>query len=71
MGLYRASIAEFYADLASRGFVIYPGKLTHANCFRIGNIGRLFPADVQALVRAVREVLESQGVALPVTQISA
>ena len=32
---------DFYRRLYGRGFVIYPGKLGHANCFRIGTIGRI------------------------------
>ena len=32
---------RFYQALSDRGFVIYPGKLSHADCFRIGHIGRL------------------------------
>lgn len=48
---------EFYARLRERNFVIYPGKLIDANCFRIGTIGRLYPEDVDALLAAVREVV--------------
>jgi len=48
--------------------VIYPGKLTKADCFRLGTIGRLFPHDIQHLVSAVKEVLEGMEVSLPVTQ---
>jgi 2-aminoethylphosphonate-pyruvate transaminase len=48
---------EFYAHLRERNFVIYPGKLIDANCFRIGTIGRLYPEDVDALLAAVREVV--------------
>jgi 2-aminoethylphosphonate-pyruvate transaminase len=47
----------FYTLLHTRGFTIYPGKLSHANCFRIGTIGRIFEADVVALLAAVRETL--------------
>jgi len=47
----------FYRGLSERGFIIYPGKLTQVNTFRIGTIGRLFPADIQQLVYAVREIL--------------
>mmetsp|Transcript_108651 Transcript_108651/g.215757 ORF Transcript_108651/g.215757 Transcript_108651/m.215757 type:complete len:434 (+) Transcript_108651:42-1343(+) len=60
----------FYARLNERGMVIYPGKLTKADCFRIGTIGRLFPHDLVNLVGAVREILEDMGVQLPVTQVS-
>ena len=62
---------RFYNELAQRGFVIYPGKLTEADCFRVGAIGRLFESDALALVGAVGEVLRGMGVALPVRQIQA
>ena len=39
------------------GYVIYPGKLTDARCFRIGTIGRLYPQDIDALLEAVRSVV--------------
>ncbi|MGE4290728.1 MAG: 2-aminoethylphosphonate--pyruvate transaminase [Desulfovibrio sp.] len=44
---------KFYAELKGRGWVIYPGKVTGADTFRIGNIGHVFPADIQELVKAV------------------
>ncbi len=52
---------ELYARLSDLGFVIYPGKLTHEACFRIGTIGRLFPRDVQALLAAMRRALGEMG----------
>lgn len=61
--------AEFYNELAARGHVIYPGKLTRDNCFRIGSIGRLYPSDVQALLAAIKDVLTGMGVRLPVRQL--
>lgn len=48
---------EFYRRLAERGFVIYPGKVSHADCFRIGTIGRVSVDDVNALVAAIERVL--------------
>jgi 2-aminoethylphosphonate-pyruvate transaminase len=36
---------DFYARLNEMGYVIYPGKVGNANCFRVGCIGRLFPRD--------------------------
>jgi len=59
---------EFYERLSRRGFLIYPGKLTQAECFRLGNIGRLFEADVESLLAAVPIVLEEMGVLPPVRQ---
>lgn len=54
--------SSFYDSLRDRGFVIYPGKLTGVDCFRIGNIGQVFPADIEDLIGAVREVLAEMGV---------
>lgn len=53
----------FYDRLASRGMVIYPGKVTGASCFRIGNIGRLYPRDFEALLAAVDQVALEMGFA--------
>jgi len=60
---------KFYNRLGDRGMVIYPGKLTKADCFRIGTIGRLFPHDLVNLLSAIRETLQEMGVALPVRQV--
>ena len=47
---------RFYDALAARGFLIYPGKLTGAETFRIGVIGALGRADFERLLDAVEEV---------------
>jgi 2-aminoethylphosphonate-pyruvate transaminase len=52
----------FYDRLKDRGYVIYPGKLTVADSFRIGCIGRLYPKDMQGALAAVREVLDEMRV---------
>lgn len=46
---------RFYDELKSRGWVVYPGKVTSADTFRIGNIGHVFPEDMRRLVRTVGE----------------
>jgi 2-aminoethylphosphonate-pyruvate transaminase len=51
----------FYAALAARGFIIYPGKLTGAPTFRIGCIGALEPDDFERLVAAVAAVIPELG----------
>ena len=56
------SFDVLYERLNERGFVIYPGKVTDADCFRIGNIGRLFPEDMDALLTALGGVLAEMGV---------
>jgi 2-aminoethylphosphonate-pyruvate transaminase len=54
----------FYSKLNEKGFVIYPGKLSKVDCFRIGNIGQLYPADIQNLVNAVKEVIDEMKIDL-------
>ena len=58
----RFDFQTFYDLLKARGFIIYPGKLTVVDSFRIGCIGRLDAAVMQQLVAAVAEALEEMGV---------
>jgi 2-aminoethylphosphonate-pyruvate transaminase len=52
---------DLYTALAARGFIIYPGKLTQAQSFRIGCIGALEPEDFERLVTAIGEIMAEQG----------
>ena len=45
--------AAFYEDLKREGFVIYPGKVSEVDTFRIGTIGEVYPDDVDRLADAV------------------
>src|SRR5277367_6720474 len=54
--------ADFYERLWRAGFAIYPGKLSHESCFRIGTIGRITSSNVEALLAAIRLVLREMGV---------
>lgn len=54
----------FYDALKERGFVIYPGKLTVADSFRIGCIGDLHAGDMRAFLAATAEVLRQMGIDL-------
>lgn len=45
----------FYTQLKERGFVIYPGKISQADTFRIGNIGDVHPEDFRQLIEVIRE----------------
>ncbi|HCV20278.1 MAG: 2-aminoethylphosphonate--pyruvate transaminase [Arenicellales bacterium] len=54
--------ALFYDQLRARGFVIYPGKLTVADSFRIGCIGRIGRTEIDSALAAVRQTLEQMGV---------
>ncbi len=46
---------RFYESLKQRGFVIYPGKVTDRETFRIGNIGDVHGEDIERLLAAVEE----------------
>ncbi len=59
---------RFYEKLNDRGFIIYPGKLSKADAFRIGNIGQIFPEDVKKLVQAIKEVLEEENITVGIPQ---
>jgi len=53
----------FYDRLKDRGYVIYPGKLTVADSFRIGCIGRIDETHMRAFLANVAEVLAEMGIA--------
>ncbi len=52
----------FYDKLRDRNYVIYPGKLTVADSFRIGCIGRLGAAEMKGALEAIKTVLAEMGV---------
>ncbi|MCO5401202.1 2-aminoethylphosphonate--pyruvate transaminase [Ralstonia soli] len=54
----------FYQEVKRRGYIIYPGKLTQIETFRIGCIGHFGEAGIPGAVAAIREALTSMGVQL-------
>lgn len=50
------SFTEFYGLLKQQGFVIYPGKVSDADTFRIGTIGDVFPGGFERLTQAVAAI---------------
>ncbi|WP_454009519.1 2-aminoethylphosphonate--pyruvate transaminase [Aeromonas sp. Marseille-Q7275] len=52
---------DFYQRLKAQGFVIYPGKVSQADCFRIGNIGDVTPERVRELLAAMANACYWQG----------
>lgn len=57
------AFSEFYDRMKVRGFILYPGKLTVVDSFRMGHIGRFDAGVMRAAVAAVAEVLGEMGVA--------
>lgn len=53
----------FYGLIKEQGFIIYPGKLTEVESFRIGCIGQLFTEQMQGVLAAVRAALDEMGIA--------
>ncbi|MBL0476717.1 2-aminoethylphosphonate--pyruvate transaminase [Aeromonas veronii] len=53
--------ADFYQRLKAQGFVIYPGKVSQTDCFRIGNIGDVTPERVRDLLAAMASACYWQG----------
>ncbi len=54
---------RFYDLMKARGFIIYPGKLTVVDSFRIGVIGRMDAHVMRKVVQAARDSLTDMGVA--------
>jgi 2-aminoethylphosphonate-pyruvate transaminase len=59
----RFSFETFYDSLSRRGYVIYPGKLTVADSFRVGSIGSIGEAEMRGALDAMAAVLKEMGVA--------
>lgn len=54
--------SRFYAAMKARGFIIYPGKLTEVESFRIGCIGQMDAAVMGRVVQAAAAALAEMGV---------
>ena len=56
------SFQEFYRRLNTLGYVIYPGKLTNKDSFRVGCIGHFGADEMRAAVSAVKSVLQEMNI---------
>jgi 2-aminoethylphosphonate-pyruvate transaminase len=56
------NFAEFYRRVRDRGFILYPGKLTTVETFRVGCIGAIGPNTLTQAVAAIGEVLDAMGI---------
>lgn len=57
---HRFSFQEMYDYMKERGYAIYPGKVTEADTFRIGNIGEIYKEDIQKVAELIKEFLEQK-----------
>jgi len=53
---------EFYARVRDKGFILYPGKLTAVETFRVGCIGAIGPDEMRQAVNVVRDTLREMGI---------
>lgn len=51
----------FYAEVKRRGFILYPGKLTQVETFRVGCIGAIGPNEMKQAVHAVADAMDALG----------
>lgn len=54
------SFKQFYEYAKNAGYVLYPGKISEAETFRIGNIGDVHPEDIDGLLAVVKRFREGQ-----------
>ena len=59
----RYDFRTFYGAARQRGFILYPGKLTQVETFRVGCIGAIGPNEIEQAVQAVALTLEEMGIA--------
>ena len=67
----RYTFRDFYDRVREKGFVLYPGKLTQVETFRVGCIGAIGPDEMRHAVNAVRDTLAEMGIerVAPVTAL--
>jgi len=51
------SFEKLSMSLNGKGFAISPGRINKTDCFRIANIGQLYPHDIQKLIDTIESVL--------------
>jgi len=59
----RYDFKTFYASARKHGFILYPGKLTQVETFRVGCIGAIGRNEIEQAVQAVALALEEMGIA--------
>ena len=52
----------FYAKVRARGYILYPGKLTQVETFRVGCIGAIDPNEMRNVVSAIGATLHDMGI---------
>lgn len=53
---------RFYAAVRNRGYILYPGKLTQVETFRVGCIGAIDANEMRNVVAAIADALAELGI---------
>ncbi|MBS7842515.1 2-aminoethylphosphonate--pyruvate transaminase [Pseudomonas fluorescens] len=61
----RYQFKDFYERVKAKGFILYPGKLTQVETFRVGCIGHVDATGMQAAVTAIAQTLQDMHVLEP------
>jgi len=59
----RYTFREFYDRVREKGYILYPGKLTQLETFRVGCIGAIGPSEMKEAVAAVAGAMKELGIA--------
>ena len=51
------TFGELYEAIKADGYVLYPGKISKADTFRVGNIGDVYRKDIEGLLQAVKKFI--------------
>jgi 2-aminoethylphosphonate-pyruvate transaminase len=58
----RYAFKDFYERVRDKGYILYPGKLTQVETFRVGCIGAIGPEEIRQAVNAIRDTLREMGI---------
>ena len=56
---------DFYGKVRARGYILYPGKLTQVETFRVGCIGAIDANEMRNVVAAIGETLRDMSIGGP------
>jgi 2-aminoethylphosphonate-pyruvate transaminase len=58
----RYAFRDFYDRVREKGYILYPGKLTQVETFRVGCIGAIGPDEMRQAVNAIGDTLREMGI---------
>jgi len=53
---------RFYLEVKQRGYILYPGKLTRVETFRVGCMGHFGPEGMSGAVAAIADTVKAMGI---------